>query len=327
VASLKRLEYPDWECIIIAGGRDGTLDYAQAIVSDAPHFRVLSQRAGGKNAALNDGLGLARGSILVLLDADCEVEPAWLSSLVAPVITSADASLGNYSPDLVTPISLQFEMNKISTYFVRGATTLHGGAIAISRTAIDKLGGSFPEAVVVGTDWDLNIRLEQIGARKVFVPEARHKTPLPSTWSQFVKNEIRWRRAHFTAVLRFWSPRVTEWVPGLMSLVPYAVGILSIGVPASIPLLYFLHPVASFYVAWGWALYLVWALGRRVGQVIEVATYSGDRRWLSLFWVPPATLFVSLCCCVLALISLQRASPHFKGHRPQSLPEEQHGSV
>jgi cellulose synthase/poly-beta-1,6-N-acetylglucosamine synthase-like glycosyltransferase len=220
VASLKRLEYPDWECIIIAGGRDGTLDYAQAIVSDAPHFRVLSQRAEGKNAALNDGLGLARGSILVLLDADCEVEPAWLSSLVAPVITSADASLGNYSPDLVTPISLQFEMNKISTYFVRGATTLHGGAIAISRTAIDKLGGSFPEAVVVGTDWDLNIRLEQIGARKVFVPEARHKTPLPSTWSQFVKNEIRWRPSRYRMGAWSYEPgtlcggHIVDWRPG-----------------------------------------------------------------------------------------------------------------
>jgi glycosyltransferase involved in cell wall biosynthesis len=130
VASLRRLEYPEWECIIVAGGTDGTFEHAQSLVAAMPNCMVIAQRPGGKNAALNDGLALARGSILVLLDADCEVEPAWLGALVSPVITFADASLGNYGPDLATPVSLQFEMNKVTTYFVRGVATLHWMAFA-----------------------------------------------------------------------------------------------------------------------------------------------------------------------------------------------------
>jgi cellulose synthase/poly-beta-1,6-N-acetylglucosamine synthase-like glycosyltransferase len=324
---LKRLEYPDWECIIVAGGKDGTLTYAQEIVADAPNFKVIPQRAAGKNAALNDGLALAKGSVLVLLDADCEVEPGWLDALVAPMTECADAALGNYFPDPVTPISLQFEMNKISTYFVRGATNLHGGAIAVQRAALDRLGGVFPEAVVVGTDWDLNERLEQIGAKKVFVPNARHTTPFPSTWRQFTKDEIRWRRAHFLAVLRFWRPHLKEWGPSLMGLTPYVVGLLLALIPPAVLLLYLPYPVFSLYLARGWALYIAWISGRRVGQVIEVASYTGDWAWLKLFWVPPATFIVSLYCCVLALISLRRISPHFKGQRPQSHTEEQHVST
>lgn len=327
VSSLKRLEYPDWECILIAGGKDNTRDAerAQELVAGVSNFRVIPQRPGGKNAALNDGLRLSTGDIVVLLDADCEVEPDWLGALIAPIAAGAGAASGNYFPDVVTPISLQFELNKVSTYFVRRAAPLHGGAIALSRSALDALGGSFPETVLVGTDWDLSARLERLGVSKVFVPAARHTTPLPSTWPQFIRNEIRWRRGHFRAVQRSCRSGATGWAACVLGLAPYAVGVLLVGIPVALPLLHFLHPALSAYLGQGWVLYIVWVSGRRIGQVIEAAAYQHDARWLKLFWVPPATLLVSLCCCVIALISLRRLSPYFKGQRPQPVAENPHG--
>jgi len=318
IGSVKGLTYTHFECIIIAGGADNTFQFAQELTANDPRFRVIPQRPGGKNKALNDGYRISTGNILVLLDADCEVEPGWLGALIAPLTYSASAACGNYHPNPITSISIQFVMNKISSYFLRGSTTLHGGAIALRRSVIDQLGGNFPETVWVGTDWDLNARLERLKVQKVFVPGARHRTPYPYTWPQFIRNEIRWRRALFFATLRTWRPDIKESISSVMVLVPYLIGALLVILPLIILLLFPVRPELSATLAWGLALYLVWASGRRLSQVIEVSAYTRDWRWLKWFWVPPATLLVSLFCCVAALISLRRISPHFQGYRPRA---------
>lgn len=316
VASWKALKYPNWECILVAGGLDGTLQYARELTADDPRFKVIHQGEGGKNAALNDGLRQAKGDIFVLLDADCVVEPEWLCPLVGSIEAGADACLANYFPTPVTPISQQFEMDKISSYFIRGATTLHGGAIVISRAMVDKLGGSFPESVLVGVDWDLNMRLERLGVRKEFVEAARHITPHPATWSQFIKNELRWRRAHLSSVLRFQENSLKAYIELLFGLAPYVTGWLFLALPIAALLLASFAPSLSMGLLFALTLYIAWIMGRRMSQVIEVAAYHGDWRWLSLFWVPPATLIVSLVCSAVALVSLRQLSAHFKGPRP-----------
>jgi hypothetical protein len=57
-------------------------------------------------------------------------------------------------------------------------------------------------------------------------------------------------------------------------------------------------------------------MGRRAGQVFEVAAYSRDCRWLRFFWLPAVTMAVTLVCSGVAIASRGRVSPHFKGPRP-----------
>lgn len=85
----------------------------------------------------------------------------------------------------ISPV-LEAGIDKIVAHYVRGATTRHGGAILLRRSAVERIGGQFPEDVPVGTDWDLDQRLAREGLRKAFVPAARHTTPYPATPSQAV---------------------------------------------------------------------------------------------------------------------------------------------
>ena len=223
VRAVERLEYPNWECLLVAGGTDRTFELARDLAAADRRVAAVQQTPNGKNAALNQGLAAARGELVALLDADCVVEPSWLSELVAGILRGADACVGDYRPEPLTPISRQFVIDKIVAYYVRGATTLHGGAILLRRTAIERIGGRFPEDVPAGTDWDLDQRLARAGLRKAFVPAARHATPYPSTLSQFIRNEIRWRRAHLLAVLRLMDGTPGARLRAPRQLAPYLI--------------------------------------------------------------------------------------------------------
>jgi cellulose synthase/poly-beta-1,6-N-acetylglucosamine synthase-like glycosyltransferase len=316
--AVRRLEYPNWECLLVAGGADRTFALARDLAAADPRVVAIQQTPHGKNAALNQGLAAARGELVAVLDADCVVEPSWLTHLVDGIRRGADACLGDYRPEPLTPISRQFVIDKIVAYYVRGATTLHGGAILLRRSAIDRIGGQFPEGVPVGTDWDLDQRLARAGLRKAFVPAARHTTPYPATLSQFVCNEIRWRRAHLLATLRFLDGTPDVRTRGLRELAPYLIAAATaIGLASALGLSLWSPSGASRVLA-GLGLGHLWLMGRRAGQVFEVAAQSRDWRWLRFLWLPAVTMAVTLVCSGVAVASLGRVSPHFKGPRPQA---------
>jgi cellulose synthase/poly-beta-1,6-N-acetylglucosamine synthase-like glycosyltransferase len=316
VRAVERLEYPSWECLLVAGGADRTFELAQDLAAADRRMIAIRQAPNGKNAALNQGLAAARGELVALLDADCVVEPSWLAHLVGGILRGADACLGDYRPEPLTPISRQFVIDKIVAYYVRGATTLHGGAILLRRSALERIGGRFPEEVPVGTDWDLDRRLARAGLHKAFVPAARHATPYPATLSQFIRNEIRWRRAHLLAVLRFRDETPRARLRGLPDLAPYLIAsATAVGIVAALGVSFWsLRSAALVLVVAG--VCVLWILGRRAGQVFEVAAYSRDWRWLAFLWLPAVTMALTLACASVAIVSRGRVSPHFQGPRP-----------
>jgi cellulose synthase/poly-beta-1,6-N-acetylglucosamine synthase-like glycosyltransferase len=316
VCAVGRLEYPNWECLLVAGGTDRTLELAQGLAAADRRVIAVRQTPNGRNAALNQGLAVARGELVAALDADCVVEPSWLTHLVTAVLMGADACLGDYRPEPLTPISRQFVIDKIVAYYVRGATTLHGGAILLRRSAVERVGGRFPEDVLVATDWDLDQRVARAGLCKVFVPAARHATPYPSTLRQFIQNEIRWRRGHLLAALRFLHGTPGALLCGLRELAPYlTASATAIGFVAALGLSLW-SPRSAGWVLAAVVLCFLWILGRRAGQAFEVAAYSRDWRWLRFLWLPAVTMALTLACAGVAIATLGRVSPHFKGPRP-----------
>jgi cellulose synthase/poly-beta-1,6-N-acetylglucosamine synthase-like glycosyltransferase len=316
VRAVGRLEYPNWECLLVAGGTDRTFELARDLAAADRRIIAIRQTPNGKNAALNQAFAAARGELVALLDADCVVEPSWLIHLVAVMLHGADACLGDYRPEPLTPISRQFVIDKIVAYYVRGATTLHGGAILLRRSAVERIGGQFPEDVPVGTDFDLDKRLVRAGLRKVFVPAARHTTPYPATLSQFIQNEIRWRRAHVLAVLRFLDGTPRALLRSLRELAPYLIVSATATVLVGALGLSLWSPRTACRVLAALGLCHLWLMGRRAGQVLEVAAQSRDWGWLQFLWLPAVTMVLTLGCSGVAIASLGRGSPHFKGPRP-----------
>jgi len=79
----------DWELILV---NDGSSDATQQRLADAakqygPHLRVLDlQRNFGQTAAMQAGIDLARGDILVTLDGDLQNDPADIPRMIEQVI-------------------------------------------------------------------------------------------------------------------------------------------------------------------------------------------------------------------------------------------------
>jgi GT2 family glycosyltransferase len=84
---LECTEYPGYELIVVDNASsDGTPAYLRKLADLNPHVRVvLNDRNGGFARACNQGLAIARGDVLVLLNDDTLVTPGWLPRLIAPL--------------------------------------------------------------------------------------------------------------------------------------------------------------------------------------------------------------------------------------------------
>jgi cellulose synthase/poly-beta-1,6-N-acetylglucosamine synthase-like glycosyltransferase len=143
-------------------------------------------------------------------------------------------------------------------------------------------------------------------------------TELPSTLGEYWRNELRWRRAHLSALLR--SPDFFLSSPKkiLSNLYIYllawggALGILAWA------LLVLLSGGRLFpQMAALWIILAAWVLLRRAALSAEVAAYRREISWLKLIWVPPLLLAVALAAILPASLTLQRQTAHFKGPRPE----------
>jgi GT2 family glycosyltransferase len=89
-------DYNNLEIVIVDNAsQDGTPDYLREFATRATNVRiVLNAENLGFAAGNNQGLGLASGEILVLLNNDTIVAPGWLTSLVAHLNDSSVGAVG-----------------------------------------------------------------------------------------------------------------------------------------------------------------------------------------------------------------------------------------
>jgi GT2 family glycosyltransferase len=90
---LANTEHPAYEVIVVDNcSTDGTVDYLKELAERHSHVElVLNGRNIGFGPACNQGLALARGDVLVLLNNDTIVPPGWLARLVSKL---DDADIG-----------------------------------------------------------------------------------------------------------------------------------------------------------------------------------------------------------------------------------------
>ena len=96
--SLQRLNYPDYEVILVD---DGSTDRTPEIAKLFPQVRHLRQTNQGLSAARNAGIRAAGGEIVAFTDDDCRADEDWLYYLVGDLLRGEFVGIGG--PNFLPP--------------------------------------------------------------------------------------------------------------------------------------------------------------------------------------------------------------------------------
>ncbi len=190
--SLARLNYPDYEVIVV---NDGSQDATAEIASRYP-FKLISVSNGGLSAARNLGWRAATGEIVAYTDSDTRIDPDWLSFLVQPFLTSDAVGVGgpNIAPEDDGWIAQCVAQSPGGpTHVLLNDTVaehIPGCNMAFRRWALEEVGGFDPIYTRAGDDVDICWRLQERGWRLAFSPSAlvwhHHRSSVKAYWRQQV---------------------------------------------------------------------------------------------------------------------------------------------
>ena len=174
--SLRRIEYPDYEVILVD---DGSKDDTEEIASRNPWITYLRQENSGLSMARNVGARAATGEVLAYTDSDCMADPQWLYFMVGTLLSGDYAGVGgpNVSPPAENWIQACVAAAPGGPNHVlltdQIAEHIPGCNMAFYKWAFERVGGFDPEYRKAGDDVDFCWRL-QTGRRQIigFSPSA-----------------------------------------------------------------------------------------------------------------------------------------------------------
>ena len=303
LASLERLDYPDYEIVLV---NDGSHDGTGEIARRHARVRVIDTPNQGLGAARNVGLGAAAGDVVAFTDADVRVDPDWLTYLVQPLLCDGD-TVGTGGPNDV-PQDDPWMAQCIArapgapTHVLlddRIAEHVPGCNMAFRKNALLAVGGFDPIYLRAGDDVDICWRLQARGWRIGFAPAAlvwhHHRASVGAYWRQQVgygEGET-WLMSHhpeqFLGGKMRWRGRIYSPLPFVRSLSGTRVN-TGVWGTAAFPSVYrtAAHPLAFLPHSIRWkALSLVLAL---IGVVLTVlGIFAGPAGHLGV-WLGPVLL-------------------------------------
>lgn len=196
--------------VVDDGSTDGTAAIAREL--DLPDMYVTSQPNSGKPGALNTGIRMARGEVLILVDGDTVFEPETIERLVAPMrdpgvgAVSGNTKVGNRRGFIGGWQHLEYVMGfnlDRRMYDVLGIMPTVPGAIGAFRPAALRQVGLVSHDTLA-EDTDLTMALCQTDWRIVYAPEAIAWTEAPATLRQLWKQRYRWS---FGTMQAMWKHR------------------------------------------------------------------------------------------------------------------------
>jgi GT2 family glycosyltransferase len=323
LGALARLEYPAGQISFIFvcdGCSDGSALVFRSWADQHSNAQVLELAVhGGKAAALNAGLRLATGEIIVVVDADLEPLPTFLLELTRPFVEGRVGAAAAFLRPRNADDNLLTRYAAITSW-VHQLVTSAGtdrlglnpptlGAAAYRRTALERIDG-FP-LVPIGVDVATSTRIIRRGWRTRFVATAVADNTVVSKARHYWRQHIRWSRGVWSAPRGDRPPLGSSWLQRLETVaatIGYgdrlvfaaaAGGTIAGALPAWVPMLYLAVPGLEIIAALGRA-----GVGRRMprflfaglvlfavdlgASVAAVLTHLARRpyRWHNPRWLP-----------------------------------------
>lgn len=300
LTSVTAQDHPDYEVIVID---DHSTDGTAALTETWPvrTLRLTGGGPSGKSEALNAGLAIARGQVIVVLDADARIAPEFLRRGAerlagTPDACALQAGLRIDNPDDTLWTALQADELGILNDCIEAARTRLGGATRVlgngqfvRREALLAVGG-WQNGLV--DDLDLTLRLVLAGqGRVVAAPDLIvHQEAVP-TLSALLRQRARWFEGHLQTAGATWgrvaiAPHLplrlkADLLLCLASVLMPLVGLLGLvaGAIAQVPGLFHDAGLAALNGLGSLAVFLLGLLtvGRAARRV------EGTWRWRPLF--------------------------------------------
>jgi glycosyltransferase involved in cell wall biosynthesis len=176
LAALETVRYPDYEVIVVNdGSTDGTLE----ICRKYPYIRLICQENKGLSVARNVGLEAATGEIVAYTDADCDVDPDWITYLVHGFRITGQVAVGgpNLPPpeDALVPSAVAVSPGGPTHVLIDDLEAEHiaGCNMAFKAEVLRELGGFDAQYRAAGDDVDICWRLQDAGHSIGFSPSAQ----------------------------------------------------------------------------------------------------------------------------------------------------------
>ncbi|MEB2781591.1 glycosyltransferase [Algoriphagus sp. C2-6-M1] len=84
-AHLKKLRYPNLSILLLDDhSEDGSFQLLEKYFEENPSIQVLRSQKKGKKCALEFGVKMATGEIILCTDADCDFHEFWVENMIAP---------------------------------------------------------------------------------------------------------------------------------------------------------------------------------------------------------------------------------------------------
>jgi glycosyltransferase involved in cell wall biosynthesis len=227
------------EILVVDGmSTDGTRDLVRAAQIDHPQIRLIDNPRLVAAAALNIGLGEARGDYLLRVDGHSELDASYVRRCVEHLQRDGVDCVGGPVEAIGrSPLSRLIAVATSSRFGVGDSAfrTVHDRTMLVdtvnfpsyTRTAIERT-GRFDEEIGCDEDDDYNLRLRSAGGTVLLAADVRSRLfcrrSLSALWRQFFR-------------YGFWKVRVLQKSPRRMSarqfVPPLFVAALVVGAAAS----------------------------------------------------------------------------------------------
>lgn len=208
--SLQRLNYPDYEVLVVD---DGSTDAVPEVATEFRDVRYVRIEHQGLSAARNAGAREAGGDILAYMDDDAWADEDWLLYLAAAF--AEDDRVGAAGGPNVPPHQAGLVASCVSSapggpshvlMSDTAAEHIPGCNLAVTRGAWEEVGGFDPEFTTAGDDVDFCWRLMEHGYRIAFHPGAVVVHERRRSVRAFLRQQIGYGRAE-ALLIRKWRHR------------------------------------------------------------------------------------------------------------------------
>ena len=305
VASVARILHSNWPKLEVLVLDDGSADATAARVREAfegePRVTLMTFQNSGKAKALNRGLALAQGEIIVALDADTLFPPNTVAQLARwfanPKVgaVAGNAVVGNRLNLVTRWQALEYvtaQNLERRALAALGAVTVVPGAVgAWRKSALEALGG-YPHDTLA-EDQDLTIACQRAGWRVEFDSDARAYTEAPDSVAGLLKQRFRWSFGTLQCIWKHRAALFDRKHPVLGFVALPQIWLFQIFLTA-------VSPLVDLAIIWS----LAWAIYSQHNHPVE---WSQDDFLRSVFYWA-AFIFLDLSAGALGM-ALERRAP------------------